>query len=270
MSFSSMITANAWVGGPTTMINSSAIFGHLTGASRTGNVPGSETLDPSLNGARPTFPAGIPPVPPWTEYNFDRTLWPDWAYKAMVAPCDYGTLQGAIDTLAVEQPGPAILDLRLCGSDKISWSTSAITLKNDLAVIAPAQFVIAGSNKMIAEPAGQPRKFWLIQEDADMNDGKPTCPTGSYISLGESFVVHESVSTMIYTPCTITLGQSATWRGQYYAGGVSVGQSATMANVPGGLPGVDLSDGTYAPEDGSGSPSKMGTRVSIRDLDANG
>ena len=268
MSYSSSIRGNAWVGGTTNMIESTTLTGNLTTAYKTGSqVPGSTTLEPSLDGQSPKFPNGLKPVQPWQDYPFKKTQWPAFAYTAMAPPCNPSTMQGAINRMAIDSPGPGILDLRGCSPiDEIEWR-AAIVLPNDVAILTPTKFAVRGGGPAKSVD-GTPHKLWLIQEDLIPN-AQPDCPTGGYLTIGDDFVVNSDVTTMVYSPCLVTIGQSATWRGQVYAGGVTVAQSAILTYVPGGLPGVDLSDGSSSATDGGTTySSKMGDRVSIRDLDA--
>lgn len=266
MGQSSQIKENAWVGGNANMIETSAIVGHLTAASRTGpGVPGRQTIDPSIDGAKPEFPGDIEPVPPWVDFTFDREKdWSEFAYFNMNGPCNVATMQGAIDKMSIDSPGPSVLDTRNCVEDVTLWGAGMV-LPNDVALVLGKRFYMSGAGPAISNNS-EPRKLWLIQPD-DTKDEQPSCPAGGYISLGLTYVVDATVSTMVYTPCAITLGQSAVWRGQFYGGGMTIAQSASLSYVPGGLPGVDLSDGS-APVDGGHYGAEMGDRISIRDLDA--
>jgi hypothetical protein len=263
---SSIIWKNVWAGGPVTQGGSSAIYGAVTAASTSGNGQmASSRTDPSLQGVKPSFPDGTKPVPPWTDYPFKRTDWPSFAYTNMTEPCNVQTMQDTINKMAVDTPGPSILDTRDCLSPTL-WG-AAITLPNDVAIIAGKQFYISGGGPADSSDGITKHKLWIIQPD-DVADKQPTCPTGGYLNIGLSYAVADTISTMIYTPCKITLGQSATWRGQFYSGQVLVAQSAILTYVPGGLPGVDLSDGTASATDGGATYfSKMGDRISIRNLD---
>lgn len=280
MSFSSGIRNNAFVGGNANMIESSTLVGHLTAASKSGpGVPGSQTIEPSLNGQKPPFPSNLKPVPEWIDYNYNPDQWPTFAYKELRGPCNAATMQGAINETAALHPGPSVIDLRNCDSNQgeIIWAAS-ILLPNDVALILPLQFAIRGGGPAVSTD-GQKRNLWLIQPDGDFTDvgesgfPKPTCGrttanTPGYLTLGDSYVVSSTVATMVYSPCLVTLGQSAVWRGQFYTGGVVVAQSASLAYVPNGLPGVDLGDGTYTPtSEGSQTyTSVLGERTLIRQV----
>lgn len=263
---SSIIWKNVWAGGNVDQSGSSAIYGAVTAASTSGNGQmASSNTDPSLQGVKPAYQDGEKPVPPWTDYAFDKTQWPSFAIATMENPCNVATMQAAIDQMATETPGPGILDTRNCTSPTI-WD-GAMSLPNDLAIIAGPVFTVSGSKTIDSSDGVTPRKLWIIQPD-EIKNKQPDCPTAGALTIALSYVVTGVVSTMLYTPCTITLGQSATWRGQFYSGGVVISQSATLTYVPGGLPGVDLSDGTTAATDGGSTYfSKMGTRISIRNLD---
>ena len=272
MSFSSGIRQNAWVGGNTNMIESSTLVGTLTTATKSGpGVPGAQILEPSLNGSKVPFPDDLKPVPDWIEYTYKPEQWPTFAYQAMAGPCTGYTIQIAVNKLALLQPGPAVVDLRTCDSadGEISWADAPIVLPNDLVLILPKKFAIAGAGPASSSD-GQLRNLWLVQPDEDLTDNQPTCAAGEYLRLGASFVISGSVTTMVYSPCLVTLGQSAVWRGQFYTGGVVVAQSASLAYVPNGLPGVDLSAGTYTPSaEGSRTyTSALGDRVSIHEVSA--
>ncbi len=276
MSFSSSIVGDGWVGGNTNMIESRTLTGHLTTASRSGpGVPGSQTIDPGLNGQPPRLPAGIKPVPDWVNFKYKNVDWPGFVYHKMDVKCTATNMQAALTRMAVTSPGSSqTLDLRECETSEtavITWNDEMV-LQNDVLILAPKMFAIADSGKM--RSLNGPHKVWIVQEDLvdePKPDQAPTCPTGGYLALGESYGVTADVSTMVYTPCHLTLGLSAVWRGQFYAGQVTVSESASLAYVPGGLPGVDLSTGIHSPDDSSSGTgyfaSVYGDQISIRDLD---
>lgn len=266
MGQSSIIWKNVWAGGNVNQIQSSIIYGQVTAASLTGNGrAASQRLDPSLDGVKPSFPDGIKPVPDWVDFAFKRSDWPNFAYTQMEEPCNVATMQGAIDQMANDSPGPSILDTRNCLSPTL-WG-AAITLPNDVAIIAGKQFYMSGAGPADSSDHVTPHKLWIIQPDTVANK-QPDCAEGGYLNIGLTYAVAGPISTMIYTPCKITLGQSATWRGQFYGGQILVAQSAILTYVPGGLPGVDLSDGSASATDGGSTYfSKMGDRISIRNLD---
>lgn len=278
MSFSSGINGDGWIGGNTTMIKGTTLDGHLTTGSMTpgGGVPGSTTVDPSINGSSPRLPPGTKAAPDWINFKFNPTDWPTFVYTKLAGTCSPGLMNGATATMAATSPGSSqILDLREC-TGNTAWSGDML-VADDILILAAPQFTLAGGGPMRSENG--PHKVWIVQEDLteeapsekDSALRSPTCVAPGAMTFAESYVVTAQMSVMAYTPCTLTLGNSAVFRGQFYAGAVIVGGSASLTYAPGGLPGVDLSAGHHSPQggaDGTGFfASKYGDRVSIRDLD---
>ena len=176
MGQSAQIKEDARIGGNANMIETSAIVGHLTTASRIGpGVPGRQTIDPSIDGAKPEFPNGIKPVSPWVDYAFDRAQWRDFAYFNMDGPCNVAKTQGAINKMSIDSPGPSILNTRNCLEDVSLWG-AGMTLPNDVALVLGKRSYMSGAGPAIGNNS-EPRKLWLIQPD-DTKDEQPSCPAG--------------------------------------------------------------------------------------------
>src|SRR5690606_14516699 len=97
---------------------------------------------------------------------------------------------------------------------------------------------------------------------------QPSCLPGSSLVIEGGFTFGATLSTMIYTPCSISLGSSTKLRGQVYAGGASIAGAAQLAYVPVGLPGVDLSTGANDDDDPANKPKRQ--LVSVRNVSNSG
>ena len=71
---------------------------------------------------------------------------------------------------------------------------------------------------------------------------------------------------MLYTPCGIDTGNGFVWTGQMYAGKISAWNNAIFGYVGVGLPGSNLSAGTYTAGGSAGSAASVGVLTSHRDL----
>ena len=232
--------------------------GSLTARSLTGNsvtITGGSTIVPAGPGAGPAAPA-TPVVPNWVDFTYKPADWPAFSVQTLSGTCDFTAIETAV---AAFGGGQGVLDARACTNGfSTGWQT--LTISNNVLILAK-KFDLGNGGIT----ASTDRKIWLVTEDVTA-DTLPSCLAGGAVTLDGGFTLGTSVSAMIYTPCRVTIGSSIKWRGQVYAGRVTISGAAKLWYVPVGLPGVDLAAGT--PSIGGSAPgaSKLGDRLSIRDL----
>lgn len=254
------IKGDAWAAGAATYGEGSSIGGHLTAQStdRLSAAIGGTTIKPAGPGSGPA--AGpTPVVADWVDFNYDKAAWVGFNELAITGNCDWTKFSDAAAALA---SGPGIIDAQGCtGPVKIS-DYQKLELGNDLAIIANS-FDLGGSAGFTSASA---HKLWLITPDT-VADGKPTCPTGGYFTVGGAFSLSSTLHAMIYSPCLVNITSGIDWYGQVFSGTVKIDGAAKLHYVAIGLPGVNLSDGTVTVPGGAGA---LAARISIRDLGRNG
>ncbi|GAB2515104.1 hypothetical protein GCM10027064_11080 [Microbacterium petrolearium] len=235
---------NVWVSG-TANLDSSAkssksfIKGELRAAEIKGdakNYPARYTVGPPSDVPPEPTHGPVPEVADWIDFPYDPELWSGFTEVEVAAPCGTPELRAAI---AAGGGLPTLLDARDCpsGVNLGGGTDNVISLPADLAIYAK-DFRLDGSAGFTA--SGD-RRVWLINAD-ETDDGRPTCG-GETIAAGGSFTF-TNVTTMMYSPCEVSVASGLSITGQIFAAGVSVAGDATLTYVPSGLPGVDLGDGT--------------------------
>ena len=266
MSGSAKVDQNAWSAGSTFMgPTASTIAGTLTtqsfDPSSSGFAVGATVLVPTGSVGAPVAPTA-PVVPEWVDIDYDANDWPGYDRVTISGACNFAT----VAALATASSKPTLVDAFGCDGGVFLKGSLGMNLPNDLVIFADS-FQIGGSAQVSAA-AGSDRKLWLITPD-NTPDNKPTCtasPTlvNEHSNITESFIVQNTVSALLYTPCNLSMGFSAQWHGQFYGGSVSttgssqlhysdVGDSATHVFTR-GTPGS------------AGSAAGLGARISIRDL----
>lgn len=115
-----------------------------------------------------------------------------------------------------------------------NMGSQAIDLGNDLAIIAYNGFATAGKT-IFGSADGAPHVFQVIVPyDAASS---PTACWGPTISMDNQTVIHPVLTTLLYTPCTTSVSNNATFTGQIYAGGdINVNNQFTMQFAPVPMP----------------------------------
>jgi hypothetical protein len=178
--------------------------------------------------------------------------------------CNESTVTAIINNAPVG--AKILLDARKCdvlqlsGNDKEAGSSKKIDwdLKGDLAVFAPGfesdkWFRIASDRASV--------NLWLVTpEDTGASPDKPDCQ-GKNSKLMKT-IIDEPISGIIYTPCELELANKAFWRGQIYAGKVTIADMNTeLQYAP-----VRVPWGAVSAADEAGQ-IVLGERESIRDVD---
>lgn len=275
---SAVIGGSAWIRGNSAISNAgdNRISGNLTTRTRSGNgvlstiVRGTTTI---TNPADPgPSPFEKPTVPNWVDVTFDSADWPGHTIVTMSADCSETRILAALTTIGTN---PGVIDARGCTGGVFNtggWRN--YPLSNDLAIIA-TEFVLGGSSNFSAT---RPVKLWFITPDtspASAPNQRPDCPTvteprngnrppivrDARFTIDGTFGVPSPITTMIYTPCSLTLGSSNRVWGQIYAGTSQINGNATLTYVPVGLPGVDLEPGSQTGGGGEADRSVLSRRT---------
>jgi hypothetical protein len=145
-----------------------------------------------------------------------------------------------------------------------------LQLPNNVVVLAKG-FELQG----ILSAAGSTNlKLWLVTPgDFDTTGiGNGTCNGDADGKLAHSsigpIVWNGNVSAMLYTPCKITVGEGASWRGQLYGGSVDTLKDSALEYEYVGLPGdgnFNSGDGGASGSEAGGAKTGLGRQVSVRD-----
>ena len=202
----------------------------------------------------------IPTVPGWVDFAFNASDWKTSAgvnYTVLtLGTCTTNNVTTALNTVQ-NSLTPIILDTRSCGA-VTDLRNRNLTLKSDTVIVANG--LNLGSSQVTSSNTTT-KKLWLVVPDA-VNDSLPTCGAGSSVTVGNGFVVNQSVNALIYSPCAI-VNSGDTWQGQMYASSITNTSTFTLNYVPIGLPNVNLSTGLTATLPGTGT---LGDRTSLRNL----
>lgn len=252
---SSEIQGDAWSSGITTLKGgSSRIGGDLSTKTFEGNyhdVKGQITYDGSL--AAPIAPAA-PVVSDWVSVSKSFSEWSAVKKVSTIedknGDCVLADVQGAIKDINV----PMIIDALEC--KKGLTLDGSLSLSSDLVILA-RDFVLIGSIGATSPDTN----LWLITpDDLDKTNCKNGANGGGF--PGDSSIgklnLSDDVAAMLYTPCEITLGEGASWRGQLYGNSVQTQKGSALEYVYVGLP----DDSNFA---SAGTGTGLGKQLSVRD-----
>jgi len=266
------VLGRAWTSGNAHLItaNPGAVYAKSTSGGGTANPlsvtpSGTPTsFKPAAAGASPVAPPVIatPVIPEWVDFDYRASDWSGFVPVTMSGACSYNEINAALLSVGSSK---AILDLRTCTSAVSLGGAGELNLNNDLVIVAKkfdlsnGKFTSTGNNKL-----------WLITPDTQITT--PTAPMAcgadrGFVMTG-GFKIADTISTMVYTPCKVTITSSIAFRGQVYAGGATIDGAAALTYRGVGLPGVDLGLGTVV-GGGGGTPS-VWTLSSIRNVAAHG
>jgi cytoskeletal protein CcmA (bactofilin family) len=247
----------AWATNVFSIIDWLTIDGSVTAKSKsgTGGARGGFTIKPGGTGPGPAAPArpaagpaaiAAPFVPDWVDFDYVAADWDGFAVVTMTGTCDWSALQVAKISLAGSK---GIINAMNCTDGITIGGSDQLDLGNDLVIVAK-KFTLTGGGGFTSSAA---RKLWLITPDAVKDHVPAACPAGWGFTVdgGFTFSPLANISTMIYTPCRVTVASGIQLRGQIFAGSASVDGGATMTYVGVGLPGVNLTTGTNAPPAGT-------------------
>lgn len=269
------------IAGAGSCLRASTIVGTLT-------VPSSTTIDDgwsaTVSGVRakstaplsagisrpgsvsaPTFPA-MPELPPWFEYKYKKS---DWVGYDVVELAQVGagpgscsgftTSMGAwLTQLSATNPNALIIDGRKCATLSTNYGGGAdIKLSKNLILLAN-DFDLTNARVSAAAGVAAKPKVWVLKSDETPSDGKPTCSPAGNTKLNMSYF-NQTVTTMVYTPCTIQVNGASSVYGQLYGGDWAGGGGAGITFGPDniGMPGMNGGSGS-----GGGGGSEGGELVS--------
>lgn len=244
------ITGDAWASGKATLQTDGDVLGKLT-AALPQPLSGSFTWSPSLP---------MPLVPEWTEFPYNRA---DWV-TAAGAPFDEVVKTGGTCPLPTDNgSSPVIVNALGCTGGVVEAGN--VILKNDLVVVAQ-KFTFNNSFEIKSSSAAAHR-IWFVTPDLTPADNAATCgPSQGDFKIGNNLKIEAPISAMLYTPCGIDTGNGFVWTGQMYAGKITSWNNAIFGYVGVGLPGANLTAGTYTPGGSAGSAAVLGALTSHRDL----
>ncbi|TFC91455.1 hypothetical protein [Cryobacterium sp. TMT4-31] len=247
------ITGDAWSSGVTQFLPPGGTIGGILRAS--GAKPGTHPA------ARWNPAMAMPTVPVWTEFGYNRN---DWATPAGVLFNENirPATAGLCPLPQNNGTNPVIFNALNCAGVSDSGD---VTLYNDLVVVAH-KFDFANSLNFRSSNPAVPHRVWFITPDLVPAGNTATCSANQGdFDIGNNLQIDSPITAMLYTPCSIRTGNGFTWRGQMYAGTISNWNNALFGYVGIGLPGANLSNGTYTPGGSAGSPAVLGALVSSRD-----
>ena len=257
---SAVIHKNVWSAANTTLEGgSSTILGDLSTTTFTGeetDVKGQISFDGSVTA--PAVPEA-PVVSDWVSVGQSESEWSAFNKSAITPKTNGECTTTEVKTALEGVTEPTVLDALACKMGLTLDET--LLLPNDLVILAKG-FDLQASIETVTSP--DTRTLWLITpNDYDISDmGNGSCNGNAdgkvaHSSIGKN-VLGDRVTAMLYSPCDITLGEGASWRGQLYGGSVNILKNSTLEYVYVGLPG----DGDFASE---GTDTGLGKQLSVRD-----
>lgn len=125
---------------------------------------------------------------------------------------------------------PTVVESRCAEPVRLSGVNTV--LANDLAVFSATGFTLKSTTLAgdSSTPATAPRRLYLVQPKDAVLGSCPAAPTVTTNS-GIDFVTR--VATLLYTPCSVDLGQYTKLNGQVYAGGtINIAQHSRITYSP--------------------------------------
>ncbi len=255
----------AWSRGDVTGVTWFTIKAHLTAKS----VPSGMTAGggitvvpagPGAGGAAPATPTQ-PVVPNWINFAYQTSDWPGYTVSTMGTSCDATKLQAAITSF---NGSKGVVDARACSAALFIGGSTKVALSNDVAIISTNGFDLSYSKGGGGFSSTAAVKLYLITPDTTVESPTaPTCPSGSSTSVGGGFTFSSTISTIIYSPCKVTIGSGINFYGQIFGGQTTVDGAAKLFYTPVGLPGWDLDTGSASTV--SSAPNAW-TTVSTRNV----
>lgn len=190
----------------------------------------------------PTFSSDVPPspiVPSWIDFgsvagHYTSATWVGFTVKTIGPDCSQTAVKAALESFGT---APGVLDGRTCSGELRMANSTKATIKNDIAIIANKIYM--DNSAEITSTTGTHR-LWLINPDTVAN-GVPSC-SGGYVSINGNVKLN-TLSTMIYSPCTVTTVAGIEIKGQIFSGSTAMTNNSELQYVAVGLPGYNLSTG---------------------------
>lgn len=220
-----------------------------------GTVGGSISF---LNTSSPMPVAKIAPVvPPWVDVEYRLTDWEGfsllvWPNPSSVswpasAECQIGSWNRdnhVVYQQIINATSPMIIDTSVCSN--VTFGGTDLLVKTDVAFIGKS-FTLGNGSDVISSD-GENHYVWFIVPDGKPQVPGPNCSNGAgNISTNGQTKIHDKITALAYTPCTIALNNGTEWRGQLYSGKLEVSSNDSLKYAPIGIPGWNL-DGVTVEE----------------------
>jgi hypothetical protein len=237
----SQVRRDAWANTTVSLSNSSRVLGGATSSTSSISVSQQAKIlqdaragtsisagSGAIGGLRiPNSPQAAPPVSAFPVYSYVQADWEAEGYTVYefsgVSACT--TAKNFIKTLS--GIGFKIL-VRILTDCTMTFSKDAPTVAGSLAIVSDGGMTNGNNTSWVGSGGGNLHMFFGID-----NDGAP-CD----VTWGSSGGVSGDISTLIYTPCTLSFGSNGSIsKGQLFAGNVSLKPSFTMNYAPVPVPG---------------------------------
>jgi hypothetical protein len=221
----------------------------------------------------------VPPAPvaatvsPWVDFVYKPADWTGFNFVSWPASlCQVGSWNQSSNTFFVglkNATTPTVVDTRACaGTPGLSLYGVDFPVKTNLVFIG-GYMDFGAVNFTSAD--GLPHKLWFLVPDGNPSSAGPQCVNGAGgvrpdVNQNIGTKIGPNLTALVYTPCTIKLGNSSRWSGQLYGGNLEVSSGDSLTYLPIGIPGTDLSGGSAAPG-GSPSSGSIGNLLSSRNLE---
>jgi len=262
---------NGWIYGQTTLNWGGYLDGNLT--TRTISKPNNSGYDSQyVRGTITLVPGGLgssafstaptrPTVPGWYNFAYNASVWTGFTERVMSGSCTYSTLNTVVASFA---GSPGLIDARGCTSGIVINGSDEVAMTADVAIVAN-RFSLTNGGGFRSTTAS---RLWLITPDSNTGNTVPNCPSGGSFTISGDFDFSNTISTMIYTPCAVTIGSGIdTLRGQVWAGSADIDGGANFGYVPVGLPGVNLNTGSTATPTATPVPASTSRElISLRNV----
>lgn len=220
-----------------------------------------------------------PTVPTWVDWSYK---WSDWSsagfVEEIVWPASKGCQINNYNSVTPSDPlYPYIQKLKNITVKTVVNTLDCATFEFcncgnvDLKFKADVAFVgnafTLGAVKMDSFDSTE-RKAWFLVPDGTPTTAGRSCkkPSGDVLMYGAS-IIGSHLAATIYTPCSISINNKSQWRGQMYAGSITMSSGDQLTYIPVGIPGTDLDGGVGGETTGSGA---LGGLVSSRNRADNG
>lgn len=186
-----------------------------------------------------------PVVPPWVDFQYISEDWEGFTPITWPSSedCQVGSWNRAehpVFQQILNATTPIVVDTRACSTIIINGNNANdLIVKTDVAFIGKG-FTL-GNGADVRSGNGEDHYVWFLVPDGKPNVAGPHCTNGAgNVSTNGEVVVHEEITALVYTPCTIALNNGTAWRGQLYSGKITVSSSDSLKYAPIGIPGWDL------------------------------
>jgi len=177
-----------------------------------------------------------PPVETMPQLNWSSSAWQSAGYTVVTdnnctnVYTDISNISTASSPIAVET------------SCALSWpNNTTISLKQNLAIFSTGGFTM-NNNDAFNSADGSPHNLYMV---VPYNAATMPC-TSPGITLNNNSSIDSKLTTLLYTPCTLSVNNNSSEYGQMYAGTINAGNNFTENYVPTGtIPGLTSGAAAY-------------------------